>query len=136
MATMNRMKDSLCVAALVLAAGSVGAYATDAATFRKDIAMSSVTLPKGAGKADYAKYAQIDRRQAEKAALTAVPGEAVKAALHSEEGHLFWLVDVRQPNGGSESEVAIDAGNGKVLATRAKSTKKLLSHTQKERPAR
>lgn len=62
--------------------------------------------------------ARIDQAAAEKAALGAVPGTVKDAELGNENGYVIWEVEVAAKDG-TLHEVAVDAGDGKVLAQAA-----------------
>ncbi len=114
---MKRSARMITLLSLVAALGTGAAFATGAVNLPDEVKSSSVKLPRGARKAEFASYAKVDQRQAEAAALAAVPGEVVKSKLDDEDGYLVWQIDVRHAKG--VTEVAVDAGNGKVLATEA-----------------
>jgi hypothetical protein len=59
-----------------------------------------------------AKHSQAE---AEKAAISKMPGKIIETELDEENGFLVWHVEVLAKDGTS-SEVAVDAGNGEVLA--------------------
>jgi len=46
-----------------------------------------------------------------------MPGQVVKAKLDDEDGYLVWQIDVKHAKG--TTEIAVDAGNAKVLAAEA-----------------
>ena len=64
------------------------------------------------------KAAKIDARAASKAATDKVPGTADKVELDEEDGKVVYEVDVTAKDG-TQSEVLIDATNGKILAEQA-----------------
>lgn len=111
---MKRTTRTLTILSLVAALGTGAAFATGAVKFPDEVKTSSIQLPRGVKKAQLATYAKIDQRQAEAAALAALPGEVVKAKLDNEEGYLVWQIDIKHAQG--VTEVAVDAGNGQVLA--------------------
>jgi hypothetical protein len=62
-------------------------------------------------------HARITRAQAEKAALTRVPGGKVKSAkLAEESGQLIWSIDIITPLTKKIAAVQVDARSGKVLS--------------------
>jgi uncharacterized membrane protein YkoI len=63
--------------------------------------------------ARYQKLARITADQARTAALATVPGTATSVELENEDGNLVYGVSVKTATG--ESDVKVDAGNGKVL---------------------
>lgn len=111
---MTRTPRMITVVLLIAALGTGAAFATGTVSFPDEVKSSSVRLPRGVKKADLAGHAKIDQAQAEAAALAALPGQIVKAKLDNEDGYLVWQIDVKHAKG--VTEVAVDAGNGKVLA--------------------
>jgi uncharacterized membrane protein YkoI len=63
--------------------------------------------------ARYQSLARITADQARTAALATVPGTATSVELENEDGNLVYGVSVKTATG--ESDVKVDAGNGKVL---------------------
>lgn len=83
---------------------------------------SSVTAPEGTegqSEADEAtalgSLATVTEAEARDIALGAVPGEVAEIELDNENGSVVWSVDITAADG-SAHEVAVDAGNGGVLA--------------------
>ena len=112
---MNRNATILTTVALVasLAAGTV--FATGAARLPDEVQSASIQVPEGVEtQAAFADYAKITRQQAEAAALAVRSGRVVKAELDDEDGYLVWQIDVQHAKG--TTEIAVDAGDGKVLA--------------------
>ncbi len=67
--------------------------------------------------AKLAKLATIDQKGADAAALASVPGSSVVSnSLDNEDGFLVYKVTVKD-KAGTMTEVIVDAGNAKVLAT-------------------
>lgn len=66
--------------------------------------------------------AKLTLQQALEAALVAAPGNPIKAELEVEDGNLVYSVEVVGADK-SITELEIDAGNGKVLATEKESDK-------------
>ncbi len=64
------------------------------------------------------KLAKIDANAASKAATDKVPGTADKVELDEEDGKVVYEVDVTAKDG-TQSEVLVDATNGKILAEQA-----------------
>ncbi len=60
--------------------------------------------------------AKISFDEALKAAHAAQPGKVVNAVLEAEDGNLQYAFEILNPATGKIDEVAIDAGNGKVLS--------------------
>jgi uncharacterized membrane protein YkoI len=110
---------------LVLAATLLAAVVicvTNSAALAKDAA-DEPAMPKGSIRVDHKvkpaglpALARISFEQALKAALAAAPGSVIKAELEVEEGNLVYSFEVVGADK-STTEVEIDAGNGKVLAT-------------------
>ena len=100
----------------ILAAGT--AFATDALKLPDEVRSATIQVPEGAEtQAELARYAKVTQQQAEAAALTALPGQVVKAKLDDEDGYLVWQIDVRHAQG--TTEIAVDAGNAQALAAEA-----------------
>ena len=76
--------------------------------------------------------AKVSRADAEKTALSKVPGGTIKEGeLEKEKGHLIWSFDIAVPGSTDIKEVQVDAVTGAVLsietesaATEAKEKKK------------
>ena len=115
---MKRSTQALTALSLVAALGTGTALATGAIDFPDEVKSSSIKLPRGVeSQAEFAKHAKVAKQEAEAAALAALPGEVVKAKLDDENGYLIWQIDVKHAKG--VTEVAVDAGNAKVLAMEA-----------------
>lgn len=115
---MKRSTQALTALSLVAALGTGTALATGAIDFPDEVKSSSIKLPRGVeSQAEFAKHAKVAQQEAEAAALAALPGEVVKAKLDDENGYLIWQIDVKHAKG--VTEVAVDAGNAKVLAMEA-----------------
>lgn len=115
---MKRSTQALTALSLVAALGTGAAFATGAIDFPDEVKSSSIKLPRGVeSQAEFAKHAKVAQQEAEAAALSALPGEVVKAKLDDENGYLVWQIDVKHAKG--VTEVAVDAGNAKVLAMEA-----------------
>lgn len=112
---MNRTVKILSAITLVSALAAGTAFATGAIQLPGEVKTSSIKLPRGVEtQAEFAKYAKVTQQQAEAAALAAMPGQVVKARLDDEDGYLVWQIDVKHAKG--VTEIAVDAGNAKVLA--------------------
>ncbi|MBT9568090.1 MAG: PepSY domain-containing protein [Thiobacillus sp.] len=99
-----------------LAAGT--AFATGAIKLPDEVKSSSIKLPSGVeSQVEFAKHAKVTQQEAEAAALAVMPGQVVKAKLDDEDGYLVWQIDVKHAKG--TTEIAVDAGNAKVLAAEA-----------------
>ena len=99
-----------------LAAGT--AFATGAIELPDEVKSSSIKVPENTEtQAEFAKYAKVTQQEAEAAALAVMPGQVVKAKLDDEDGYLVWQIDVKHAKG--TTEIAVDAGNAKVLAAEA-----------------
>lgn len=130
---MKRSTHTLTVVSLIAALGTGAAFATGALNFPDEVKSSSIKLPRGIKKAQLDSHAKIDRPQAEAAALAALPGQVVKARLDDENGYLVWQIDVRHAKG--VTEVAVDAGNGRVLAMEEEGDESRVQETVRlERP--
>jgi uncharacterized membrane protein YkoI len=62
--------------------------------------------------------ASIDRSQAEQSALKEVPGTVKDAELGNENGYVVWELTIAADSG-TNQEVEVDAGNGRILAQEA-----------------
>lgn len=117
------MKLGKLIAALSLggamAAGVAMAAGASAGKLSDEVTSSSIRVKEGTAEdqASLLRLARISKSKATAAALAALPGQAVKARLDDEEGFLVWQIDVR--HGAKTTEIAVDAGNGKVLAAEA-----------------
>lgn len=103
-----------------LAAGvALAASPTSAGKLPDEVTSASIRVKEGTAEdqASLQRLARITQPQAQAAALAALPGQVVKAQLDDEDGFLVWQVDVR--NDAGTTEIAVDAGNGKVLAAEA-----------------
>ena len=112
-------KSSLRLAAL--AAGSLAAIAFAACHVlsAKEKAPAVIGSIRPAGKvkpADLPALAKISFDDARRAALAAVPGAVILGELEVEDGNLQYSFDIVGADK-SVTEVEIDAGDGKVLAT-------------------
>lgn len=70
---------------------------------------SGVEVPDAQEEAQYASLARITPEQAKQAAQSAVPGSVTSVTLGDEDGSLVYEVH------SGNTEVLVDAGNGKVL---------------------
>lgn len=94
------------------------ALATGTIKLPDEVKSSSIKLPRGVeSQAGFARHARVTQQQAEAAALAVQPGRVIKAKMADEEGYLVWQVDVAHDHG--TTEIAVDAGNSKVLAAEA-----------------
>ncbi|MEO7742936.1 MAG: PepSY domain-containing protein [Usitatibacter sp.] len=76
----------------------------------------SMKAAKTAKKADLEKMATVKHGAAKKIAQdTAGGGQVVKGGIETEDGCLIYSFHVKDPKG--QTEVFVDAGNGKVLGT-------------------
>lgn len=88
-----------------------------AAPARPGAWVGSIKVEGKLARGDRAKLARISQGEAEKAALAAFKNKDARVAdaeLKVTNGFLVWVVDVAL--GGRETEVFVDAGNGRVLA--------------------
>ncbi len=119
------MKTSrkLMMAALITTLGAGGAMAGAQVLngqFPDEVKTSSIKLPRGTpeDQASLLKLSKISQTEAESAALAAAPGGTVrKAKLDDENDHLVWKIDVA--HNGQMIELAVDPGNGQILAAEA-----------------
>lgn len=100
---------------LVAALGTGTAFATGAIKLPDEVKSSSIKVPENTEtQVEFARFATVSQQQAEAAALAVQPGTVVKSKLDDEDGYLVWQVDVKHAKG--TTEIAVDAGNAKVLA--------------------
>jgi uncharacterized membrane protein YkoI len=100
---------------LLVAALLAAPLAVSAAGEFKDC---SVKASKTAKKADLMALAKVKTDEARKIAMDAAKGTTiVKGGLETEEGCLIYSYHVKDAAGKGQTEVFIDAGNGKVLKT-------------------
>lgn len=66
-------------------------------------------------KAERAKLAKVSFEDALKTAEAAQAGAVVSGVLEAEDGGLQYAFEILNPQTGKIDEVAVDAGNGKVL---------------------
>lgn len=115
---MKRNAKTLTAVTLVASLAAGTAFATGALKLPDEVKSSSIKLPRAVeSQAEFAKHAKVSQQQAEAAALAVQPGQVVKAKLDDEEGYLVWQIDVKHDRG--TTEIAVDAGNSKVLAAEA-----------------
>lgn len=62
-----------------------------------------------------AGQARLTSSEAAKIATTALPGKVIETKLNDENGYLIWEVEIIDANG-HETQLKIDAGNGRLLA--------------------
>jgi hypothetical protein len=68
--------------------------------------------------------AKITQAEAERTALTNVPGGKIKAAeLEKEHGKLIWSFDISIPKSRNITEVQVDAKTGKVVSIQVETPK-------------
>jgi uncharacterized membrane protein YkoI len=83
--------------------------------------VGSIKVEKKLSEDELAKLAKISKKEAKAAAAKAIKGgEAEDAELKVVNGYLVYVVEVEVEDGKEEKEyeVIVDAGNGKVLATK------------------
>ena len=69
------------------------------------------------GKNDPKHSATITKAQAERIALTKVPGGRIRSAeLETAQGHRFWSVYVAKPGSKNAKEIRVDTASGQILA--------------------
>ena len=118
---MQRTAKILSALTLVTALGAGAALAASKAGGYKlpdEVTAASIKVPEDTEtQADFAKLARVSQQEAEAAALALQPGQVVHAKLDDEDGYLVWQIDVKHDKG--ITEIAVDAGNSKVLAAEA-----------------
>ena len=97
---------------LVLALLVCAPFAVSAASI-KECSMKADKLTK---KSELQKMAKVGPDEAKKIALADVKGRSiVKGGIETEDGCLVYSYHVKDPAGKGQTEVFVDAGNGKVL---------------------
>lgn len=118
---MQRTAKILSVLTLLSAIGTGAAIASGKAGTTKlpdEVKSASIKVPEDIEtQADFAKLARVTQQEAEAAALAVQSGQVVQAKLDDEDGYLVWQIDVKHAKG--TTEIAVDAGNSKVLAAEA-----------------
>lgn len=118
---MQRTSKIISALTMVTALGTGAAIAANKTGGYKlpdEVQSASIRVPENTeSQADLAKLARISQQEAEAAALAVQPGQIVQAKLDDEEGFLVWQIDVKHGKG--TTEIAVDAGNSKVLAAEA-----------------
>lgn len=118
---MQRTVKILSAITLVTALGAGAAIASGKAGNNKlpdEVKSASIKVPENTeSQSEFVKLARVTQQQAEAAALTVQPGQVVQAKLDDEDGYLVWQIDVKHDKG--TTEIAVDAGNSKVLAAEA-----------------
>lgn len=115
---MKRTAKILSAVTIVASLAAGTAFATGAFKLPDEVKSSSIKLPRGVeSQAEFAQHATVTQQQAESAALAVMPGQVVKSKLDDEDGYLVWQIDVKHAKG--TTEIAVDAGNSKVLAAEA-----------------
>jgi len=104
---------------LLIAALLAAPLAVSANGAFKDCSMKASKTTK---KADLMKMAKVTPDEAKKAAMTAAGGTVVtKGGIETEDGCLIYSYHVKDASGKGQTEVFVDAGNGKVLKTEKES---------------
>jgi uncharacterized membrane protein YkoI len=85
----------------------------------------SIHPAKDATEAQLPALAKVSQADAEKKALARAkaPAKVLGSALQVEDGCLFWMLIVKEGGKSGVQEVKVDAGTGKVLASRHESGK-------------
>src|SRR5215475_7109364 len=78
--------------------------------------------------------AKVSRADAEKTALTKVPGGTIKEGeLEKEKGHLIWSFDISIPGSKDIKEVQVDAITGAVVSVETESAAAEAKEKKKEK---
>lgn len=104
----------LAIGGAVILAGST--LAIRAAEESGNAVHGSIPVAGKTSKPERAAMAKISFDEALQAAHAAQPGKVVNAVLEAEDGSLQYAFEILNPVTGKIDEVAIDAGNGKVLS--------------------
>jgi uncharacterized membrane protein YkoI len=100
---------------LIIAALLAAPLAVSANGAFKDCSMKASKMTK---KADLMAMAKVKSDEAKKIALDTTKGSSiVKGGIETEDGCLVYSYHVKNASGKGQTEVFIDAGNGKVLKT-------------------
>jgi uncharacterized membrane protein YkoI len=102
---------------------SIAALAIAPASFAA--ASCSIHPAKDTTDAQLPALAKVSQADAEKKALARVkvPAKVLGSALQVEDGCLFWMLIVKETGRSGVQEVKVDAGTGKVLASKHESGK-------------
>ena len=83
------------------------------------------------------KQASIMRYQAEKIALTKVPGGVIKSGeLEKEKGRLVWSFDIARPGTRNLTEVHVDAKNGHIVSVKTETPAQEAAEARQEKTKR
>ena len=118
---MQRTAKILSALTVVAALGAGAAIASGKMGNNKlpdEVKSASIKVPEDTeSQKDFSKLARVSQQEAEAAALAVQSGQVVQAKLDDEDGYLVWQIDVKHDKG--ITEIAVDAGNSKVLAAEA-----------------
>jgi uncharacterized membrane protein YkoI len=74
--------------------------------------------------AQLTKRAKVTKSQAEKLALSKVPGGMIKSGeIENEHGLLIWSFDIAKPGTNNITEVQVDAKSGKIASVKIETPK-------------
>jgi len=85
--------------------------------FPHQVQIGSIHMKDGNEQA-MSKQARISAEEAAQIAAKALPGKVVESQLGEENGYLIWEVSMLSADG-KESQLKLDAGNGRLLAVEA-----------------
>lgn len=114
---LNRSMYSVLALSAALGLGSITALnaADRSAALSAEPAHGSISMRGDEPDSSLAQSAKLSQSQAEHAALQHTPGKVIGTELEEENNFLVWQVTVLAKDG-TASELAVDAGNGEVLA--------------------
>ena len=113
-----KILSALTIVAALGAGAALAASKTSGYKLPDEVKSASIKVPEDTeSQTDFAKLARVSQQEAEAAALALQPGQVVHAKLDDEDGYLVWQIDVKHDKG--TTEIAVDAGNSKVLAAEA-----------------
>jgi uncharacterized membrane protein YkoI len=115
---LNKTNYSAAILGTLLAFGATTAmHAAPAsrATVPEEPTSGSIRVGDDEPESRLVKLAKVSRADAEAAATRQVPGKVIEMELDEENQFLVWNVEVLAKDG-TIMELAIDAGNGEVLA--------------------
>jgi hypothetical protein len=94
---------------------SMFSYIAAGARLPHDPTHGSIRVANDEPASELTKLAKLGQAEAEQAAISKMLGKVIETELDEENGFLVWHVEVLAKDG-TTSELAVDAGNGEVLA--------------------
>jgi hypothetical protein len=115
MKRLSRKPITLCLLCVGMTFCAVAGFSTHAAAASPE-QMYEGSIKISSEEQSLASLAKISLMDAVQAALAATPGQAIRAELENENDYLVYGVEIVGADG-KTTDVKIDAGNGKVLAS-------------------